>query len=271
MAQNPELQERYSSLVLAKQRKTSVFANLFNRNYDGTPTAGAVKIPVRDTEVEVKDYDKTNGTDLSTSNTTYITLPIDHDASVNELIDKHTAAAVPDNLVAERLDSAGYSMAVETDTNLGNALLECTAIKDTAALTPETVYKAVIDARTQARKAHVKTSEMWLTVTPDAYGVLLQCPEFIKPSNLGDQVVQEGVVGRIGGIDIYEVDNLSDDKVDFILGNRIFCHYVDDWAVPVSVNDLADGKHIGACAVQGRNVYGYKVSKPTTVFVRKHV
>ena len=205
MAQNPELQERYSSLVLAKQRKTSVFANLFNRNYDGTPTAGAVKIPVRDTEVEVKDYDKTNGTELTTSNTTYITLPIDHDASVNELIDKHTAAAVPDNLVAERLDSAGYSMAVETDTNLGNALLECTAIKDTAALTPETVYKAVIDARTQARKAHVKTSEMWLTVTPDAYGVLLQCPEFIKPSNLGDQVVQEGVVGRIGGINIYVV------------------------------------------------------------------
>lgn len=79
MAQNPELQERYSSLVLAKQRKTSVFANLFNRNYDGTPTAGAVKIPVRDTEVEVKDYDKTNGTELTTSNTTYITLPIDHD------------------------------------------------------------------------------------------------------------------------------------------------------------------------------------------------
>lgn len=43
MAQNTELQERYSSLVLAKQRKTSVFAKLFNRNYDGTPTAGAVK------------------------------------------------------------------------------------------------------------------------------------------------------------------------------------------------------------------------------------
>ena len=270
MAQNTELQERYSSLVLAKQRKTSVFAKLFNRNYDGTPTAGAVKIPVRDTEVAVNDYDKTNGAELTTSTTTYITLPIDHDVAVNELIDNHTAAAVPDDLVAERLDSAGYSMAVEVDTNLGNALLECTAITDTKALTPTTVYKAIIDARTQARKAHVKTSEMWLAVTPDMYGILLQSPEFIKPSNLGDQVVQSGVVGRIGGIDIYEVDDLSDDTVDFILGNKVFCHYVDDWAVQVSVNDLADAKHIGACAVQGRNVYGYKISRPTTVFVRKH-
>lgn len=271
MAENAELQKRYSQLVLAKQRKTSVFVNLFNRNYDGTPTAGAVQIPVRDKEVEVKDYDKVNGTELSASTTSYITLPIDHDASVNELIDKHTAAAVPDNLVAERLDSAGYSMGLEIDTNLGNALLECTAIKDTAALTPETIYKAVINARTEARKAHLKSAEMWLAVSPDTYGLLLQCEKFTQASNLGDQTVQNGVVGKIGGISVYEVDNLSDDKVDFILGNRIFCHYVDDWAVPVSVNDLADGKHIGACAVQGRNVYGYKVSKPTTVFVRKHV
>lgn len=270
MAQDMTLQERYSSCVLAKQRKTSVFAKLFNQTYDGTPTAGAVKIPVRDQEVEVNEYDKTSGVELTTSTTTYITLPIDRDAAVNELIDKHTAAAVPGKLVAERLDSAGYSMGIETDTNLGNALLKCTAIEDTAALTPKTVYKAVIDARTQARKARLKTSEMWLTVTPDVYGILLQCPEFIKPSSLGDQVVQEGVVGRIGGINIYEVDNLSDDKVDFILGNRIFCHYVDDWAVPVDVEDLHDGKHIGACAVQGRNVYGYKISKPATVFVRKH-
>lgn len=271
MAENTELQKRYSQLVLAKQRKTSVFVNLFNRNYDGTPTAGAVQIPVRDKEVEVKDYDKVNGAELSTSTTSYITLPIDHDASVNELIDKHTAAAVPDNLVAERLDSAGYSMGLEIDTNLGNALLECTAIKDTAALTPETIYKAVINARTEARKAHLKSAEMWLAVSPDTYGLLLQCEKFTQASNLGDQTVQNGVVGKIAGISVYEVDNLSDETVDFILGNRIFCHYVDDWAVPVSVNDLADGKHIGACAVQGRNVYGYKVSKPTTVFVRKHV
>ena len=270
MAQDTTLQKRYSSLVLAKQRKTSVFVNLFNKNYDGTPTAGAVDIPVRDTEVAVKDYDKVKGAELSTATTTYITLPIDHDACVNELIDKHTAAAVPDDLVAERIDSAGYSMGVEIDTNLGNALLGCTAIKDTIALTPETIYKAIIGARTQARKEHIKTSEMWLAVSPDAYGLLLECEKFTQASNLGDQTIQTGNVGRIGGIGVYEVDNLSDETVDFILGNRIYCHYVDDWAVPVSVEDLKDGKHIGACAVQGRNVYGYKVSKPTTVFVRKH-
>ena len=64
-------QERYSSLVLAKLRKTAIFTSLFNTKYEGKPTAGAVKIPVRDTEVEVGDYDKANGGDLNTGSTTY--------------------------------------------------------------------------------------------------------------------------------------------------------------------------------------------------------
>lgn len=47
-----ELQERYSNMVLAKLRKTNIFIRLFNNRFEGTPTAGAVKVPVRDTEVE---------------------------------------------------------------------------------------------------------------------------------------------------------------------------------------------------------------------------
>ena len=40
--------------------------------------------------------------------------------------------------------------------------------------------------------------------------------------------------------------------------------------MPVTVNDLKDGKHIGASAVQGRRVYGMMVSRPTTVTLKKH-
>ncbi|EEF93200.1 hypothetical protein CATMIT_02151 [Catenibacterium mitsuokai DSM 15897] len=271
MAQNPELQERYSSLVLAKQRKTSLFIKLFNKNYDGTPTAGAVKIPVRDTEVAVNAYDKTNGVSLTSSATSYKVLVIDNDNAVNELIDNHTAASVPDGLVAERLDSAGYSMAMKIDTDLGDELVaKGTAITDTKALTKTTVYDAIIDARTQARKAHIAPSEMWLAVSTEMYGLLLKSDQFVRASDLGDSVVQTGAIGKIGGILVYEADNLTDATVDFILGNNVYCHYVDDWMVPVTVNDLADGSHIGACAVQGRDVYGYMISRPDTVLVRKH-
>ena len=58
-----EAQERYSDLVLAKVRSELVLKDgfVFNNDYEGDPTAGAVKIPVRDTEVVVSDYDKANG------------------------------------------------------------------------------------------------------------------------------------------------------------------------------------------------------------------
>ena len=55
-----EAQERYSTLVLAKIRKENKLKNgvVFNTDYEGSPKAGVVKIPVRDTEVEVSDYGK---------------------------------------------------------------------------------------------------------------------------------------------------------------------------------------------------------------------
>lgn len=58
-----EKQERYSSLILAKVRKLLRLKDgiVFNNDYEGDPVAGAVKIPVRDDEVVVSDYDTANG------------------------------------------------------------------------------------------------------------------------------------------------------------------------------------------------------------------
>lgn len=266
-----EAQERYSNLVLAKLRKTAVFVHLFNRSYEGTPTAGAVKIPVRDTEVAVGDYDKVNGGNLTTGSTTYKTLPIDKDKFVNELIDGYDAASVPDNMVADRLDSAGYSMGIELDSELITLLTEKgTASANTEALTKDTIYESIVDEVAKLKKKGLKPNEMWIAVTNETYALIVKSPEFVKASDLGDKVVQNGIVGRINGVDVYETNNIPDESnIEYIIGNRVFCHFVDEWLVNVSVNDLKDGKHIGASAVQGRRVYGNEVSRPETVTVKK--
>ena len=56
-------QDRWATLVDAKLRNTLVTRDnlVFNSRYEGNPKAGKVKIPVRDTEVEVKTYDKADG------------------------------------------------------------------------------------------------------------------------------------------------------------------------------------------------------------------
>lgn len=268
-----EPQERYSNLVLAKLRKTAIFIKLFNRRYEGTPTAGAVKIPVRDTEVTVGDYDKANGGTLTYGSTTYETLPIDKDKYVNELIDGYDAQAVPDNLVADRLDSAGYAMGISLDSELINLLVtNGTASDDTAALTKDTVYESIVDEVAKLKKKGLRPEEMWLAVTNETYAILLKSPEFVRATDLGDKVVQNGQVGRINGLDVYETNNIPDNtKVEYVIGNKVFCHFVDEWKVQVAVNDLKDGAHIGSSAVQGRRTYGYKISRPETVLVKKYV
>lgn len=99
------LQDRYSNLVDAKLRYTLVKKDgvIFNNRYEGNPKAGAVKIPVRDTEVTVSAYDKASGATATSGATSYLTVTINKDYAVNEIVDGYDAAAVPDGIVADRL------------------------------------------------------------------------------------------------------------------------------------------------------------------------
>ena len=139
-------QERYSKLVLAKLRASAVLKDgiVFNNDYEGDPKAGAVKIPVRDTEVAVSDYDKAAGLTGATGTTTYMTITIDKDKAVNEIIDGYDAEAVPDGIVAERLDSAGYALAMQLDNDGAAALLDGGTAVTVDALTKDTAYAAVV-------------------------------------------------------------------------------------------------------------------------------
>lgn len=265
------LQDRFSSLVDKKLRATLVTKDgvIFNNRYEGNPKAGAVKIPVRDTEVTVSAYDKTDGISLTEGSTSYITLTLDKDYAVNELIDGYDAASVPDNLVADRLDSAGYSLALQLDKD-GIAALESggTKLSNTTAVTKSTIYETFVDLRTALSEANIPAERRFALVTPAVFALLLKSPEFISASNLGDAVKQTGTQGRIAGFNIYESNNLST-TTEIIAGHPDWCTRVNEWSVEVHVQDLAgSGKYIGASAVQGRKIYAHKVTKAAAVQIK---
>ena len=266
-------QERYSALVDAKLRHTLVKKDgvIFNNRYEGNPKAGMVKVPVRDTEVTVSDYDKGNGSGTSTGTTTYMDVTIDKDKAVNEVIDGFDAASVPDNLVADRLDSAGYSLGYQMEQDATTVLeAKATSTGTTTALTAATVYDAVVDARTALSKAKVPNdNRRWLLVAPEVYGLLLKCDQFIKASDLGDQVVQTGAVGKVAGFLVFEDTTLSA-TTEFLAGHPDWCTRIKEWSVPVHLQDLAgSGKYIGASAVQGRSIYAHAVTKASTLLIKK--
>ncbi|MBQ2823087.1 MAG: hypothetical protein IJF18_00735 [Oscillospiraceae bacterium] len=278
------LNERYSQLVDAKLRSTLVTQDnyIFNTNHEGNAAAGAVKIPVRDTEVEVKAYDKANGAALSSGATTYITMLMSNDEAVNELIDGYDAASLPDDVVAERLASAGYTLALSMDKKSIAALeqTEGVTVSDvTTAADISNAYSCVAKARTALSRMGVPAADRWLIASPEFMEIIMQDEKFIRQGDLSQELLEAGAVGRIAGFNVFESSNLMYGSTDFIDGKTVttefvcghpnWCHRVQEWAVPVGVNPISDGVHIGASAVQGRKVYNVLVSKPETVYVKR--
>ena len=256
------LQERYAKMVLAKIRKELVLKDgvVFNNDYEGDPKAGAVKIPSRDSEVTVSDYDKANGISASSGSTTYITMNIDQDKAVNEVIDGYDAQAVPDNLVADRLDSAGYALAKAEDTAGGNVLVAAATKVSEATLTKDNIYAKIVDLRTRMSKANIPNDgKRYLLVTPDTLALILKAPEFIKASDLGAAVVQ------IAGFLVIEWNDETA-NLAMVAGHPKFATRVREFSVPVHVQDLnGSGNYIGASAVQGREVFGHKVVRSIAI------
>ncbi len=261
------LQERYSDLVLAKLRDELVLKDgvVFNNDYEGSPSAGTVKIPVRDTEVQVSDYDKANGISASAGSTAYIDMPITKDKAVNEIIDGYDAESVPDKLVADRLDSAGYSLAAQVDHDGGNRLIAAATPSGISVLSNQNIYSNIVDIRTAMNKAKIPKKGRYLLVLPDAMALILKSPEFISASSLGDEVKQTGAVGQIAGFLVIE---WNDDTANLamIAGHPRFATRAMEFSVPVHLQDLSgSGKYIGASAVQGRNVYDHKVTRSVAI------
>lgn len=271
-------QERWSSLVDAKLRQTLVTRDnyIFNTNYEGNPKSGKVKVPVRDTEVTVKDYNKATGVDLETGTTTYMDLNIDQDKAVNELIDGFDAAAVPDNILADRLDSAGYSLALEMDQKSFNLLETTSGINVCAtktAATDQTAYKEVLAAKTYLTRKGVPQAGRWLICSPEFMAVLMLDDHFIRQGDLSQELKNAGAVGSVAGFAVFESGNTmyEDTKLvaskktttEFIAGHPNWCHRVHEWGVDVHAQDLPGFRkiHWSICGA-GRKIYGLMISKP---------
>ena len=182
-----------------------------------------------------------------------------------------------------RLDSAGYSMALSIDKKSIEALQGAAGANISAtktACTASTAYKEALAAKRTLSRNGVPQAGRWMIVSPEYLEILMQDDRFIKQGDLSQQLVQTGAVGQIAGFAVYESNNMDFENAtrvatkktttEFICGHPNWCHRVMEWQTPVHLQDLGgSGKYIGASAVQGRKVYGIKVSKPKTLYIKR--
>lgn len=262
--------ESYATQVLAISRAETNIYDDFSEDYEKDGVTGQIMVPTRDEEVKVSDYDIKNGIELQTSGTDYLPLPIDKDYGVNELIDGYEADAVPDNLVAQRIDSAGYSIGMKKEQMAIDALLTGTVSSDTTKLTTANVYAKIVAEIKNMKKRNMKANQMRVAISADVEELLLTDEKFSNTAGtLGEKLVREGVIGKLAGV-ATKPNYLMGDDVDFIIYDKRYCQKYEVWKKEPAVEDLKDGKHIGASALQGRQVGGLMVTNKLGVQVRKN-
>lgn len=266
-----ERQERFASAIVKLMRPALKIRNTFSRDYEGNPVSGAVKVPVRDTDVSLTDYDVKSGVALSQSATTYLNIPVDNHKALNELIDGYEASAVPDNLVAQRLESGAYTIAKTLEADAIDQLLKGTA-SEQEDCTAENVYANIVKDIAILAKKGVDKSRMYVAIDYATETLLLTDLKYSNTaSQIGAELAREGVVGKINGVNVI-VEDLSQNKekteIEYVVYGIDWCQAIDEWKVAPSVNNLSDGSHIGASALQGRMVYADTLTRKEAVIIK---
>lgn len=261
--------ETYANEVLAMAKSKVNIYDDFSTDYEIDGATGQINVPTRSAEVTISDYDILNGVQLTQSATDYKVLPIDKNYAINELIDGYEAEAVPDNLRANRIEAAGYSLGLKKE-NMAIAELVAKGTKssDTTALTEADAYKKIAAEIANMKKRNMEVSSMRVVINADTELLLLTDSKFANTAGtLGAELVREGVIGKINGVAV-KPNYLLPEGVEFIIYDKRFAQKYEVWSVEPSINDIKDGKHIGASVLQGRQVGGLMVTNALGVQVK---
>lgn len=176
---------------------------------------------------------------------------------------------MPDNLRAQRIESAGYAIGMKKENMAIEELKKGTISTDTEALSEANVYKKIAFEVKNMKKRGMKPAYMRVALSSETELLLLTDEKFSNTAGtLGAELVREGVIGKIAGVATKPNYLLDDEGIDFVIYDKRFCQKYEIWKKEPSINNLADGKHIGASALQGRQVGGLMVTNSLGVQLR---
>ena len=219
----------------------------------------------------------------------------------------YEADAVPDSLIADRLDSAGYSLGLYMeDDALKTLTLGCNGMDHSGVvfgstdvrngkkgavvektLTAANVYQQIVELNQKLDEADVPMDGRYIIVTPATYALLLQdTTHFIRYGDRSQEMLETGAIGEIIGLKVYRSNVLTgkkvkvaynssteDRNVEILAGHPLFATRVEAWKVDPFLKDLnGDATIIGGSAVKGRKIFVHEVTKPQAfaMIVKEH-
>lgn len=261
--------ERYVDQIVPLYKKELNVRADFMRDYEGSPVAGAVQVPVRDTNPAIGNYDVSTGGTLSQSATTYLNIAVDTDIFVNELCDGYEAAAVSDDMKAQRLEAGAYALGLNLELKAITEL-ETYGTKESSktALTNENVYKAIKDSVVAIKKQGIDVKFIKVKVSADTEALLMEDTKFSNSAgSLGAELLRSGVIGKIAGAEVKPSYNMSS-TTEYMVYATPWCQAGEEFRVGLGFKDLTN-EFIGSSALQGRVVPFQKLTKTTACRVKQ--
>ena len=222
------------------------FGNVNVKTYDGSVTYDNLDSPMQDLLIDQKKYFAFKVDDISKAQ-----------ANINIMEGYLERAKIAIDLAKD-----SFLLAKHADVNTDNIIgLEATPI----ALTKANIYSNFVAVAKALKKANAvsKGQKPWIVINPDVEAILIQAPEFIRPTSDGDKALREGSIGRIAGLDVLVCTNLEavGGKLYVLAGTNNAVTFASQ-VVQVESIRLQDSFDT---AVRGLYVYGAKTVIPNAL------
>lgn len=263
----------WSARLLANLDKNHVYGAVVNRDYEGEISKQGDNVKINQMgAITIGDYEKADiGTAEELTSSQKI-LTIDQAKFFNFQVDSVDQAQANIKLMDSAMERAGYAMADIVDKHIAQSYLEVavgnTLGDDTTpiALAEDNIYKQIVELGVKLDEANVPADNRFVIVPAFAHGLLLQAPQFVKGSDLGDAVVTKGFIGEVAGFKVYKsnnVPNTAGAKYKILAGHPSAITMAEQ---VVDVRAYEPEQRFSD-AIKGLHVFGTKVTQPSALAV----
>ena len=254
----------WSARLLANLDKNLAFRGFVNSDYEGEIQNFGDSVVINQFgDVTIKDY---TGADIDTAeevSSATQTLLINQGKYFNFKVKDIDAAQANVELVDKAMERASYAISDEIDQALAGLVVGAGNTIGTLvapiSITKANAYDQLVDLGVKLNELNVPKPARKVVLPPWYIGLLAKDPRFTSNA----KVLEDGVVGRAGGFDIFESNNIVRDTTDTgIYKVPAGTNQAISYAGQIVETEAYRPEANFADAVKGLYVYGHKVVEP---------
>lgn len=259
--------ELWSKRINQKLRESLVFGSVVNTDYEGEIGSGGDTVKINSIgDVTIGNY-VPNSTSITPEqlNDYQTTLAIDQKKYFAFKVDDVDKAQINANVMDEAMQSAAWGLKNAADEYIAALYTDAGNTITSTAIDSTNVLAAVLTLGQYLSQENVPEDGRWLVIPPWFKTKLLLAKALVTDNGAAADAFTNGKVGRVGGFDIYESNNVSNNGTTYYImaGTKKAISF----AAQVNKVEAYRPEASFSDAVKGLYVYGAKVVYPDALAV----